>query len=373
MSNFMKSGNRYRVSSDEAMDIHNSLPPGSYLLKIDMFGFFLEKSSDYVVNHKIYGETPVLCKRILDTFKHRNRSTGVLLSGLKGSGKTLLTKMLSEEAQKIGFPTIIIVEPFGGPDFNILIQSISQTCILIFDEFEKVYNNEEKQNQILSLLDGLFDSNKLFLFTVNEINKVNNYMLNRPGRIFYHMKFTSLSKQFIEEYCNDNLNNKDHIDGVLRIEDMITNFNFDLLKALIEEMNRYDETASAATKYLNIDVGTKYDFFKIILFKDKTGRIKEPKISDHHTFSANPFDTIGQYIHHEEIADPEFVPNPDESDEENESLKYDTETWVAFEAGNDLKKIDSKHGIYMFENESYVMHIKKHVFSFKSSSEWIDF
>jgi hypothetical protein len=76
-------------------------------------------------------------------------------------------------------------------------------------------------------------------------------MRNRPGRIFYAIDFSGLDVDFIREYCEDNLKNKDHIDSVCKASFMFSQFNFDMLKALVEEMNRYGENAHEAMALLN--------------------------------------------------------------------------------------------------------------------------
>jgi len=89
------------------------------------------------------------------TFTDRSNSTGVLLTGEKGSGKTLLAKHLSIMGYDMGIPTIVINSAWTGDSFNKLIQDIEQPLIVMFDEFEKVYNREE-QEKMLTLLDGVY-------------------------------------------------------------------------------------------------------------------------------------------------------------------------------------------------------------------------
>jgi hypothetical protein len=129
-------------------------------------------------------------------------------------------------------------------------QSITQPCLICFDEFEKVYDNQQ-QTAVLTLLDGVFPSKKLFVLTCNDKWRIDEHMRNRPGRIFYMLDFKGLAIEFITEYCEENLNNKDQIENVCRVSSMFAEFNFDLLKALVEEMNRYNETAQEAIKMLN--------------------------------------------------------------------------------------------------------------------------
>jgi hypothetical protein len=172
------------------------------------------------------------------------------LTGEKGSGKTLLAKTISIEAAKADIPTIIINTPLVGDKFNKFIQDIDQECIVMFDEFEKIYDSEE-QETILTLLDGVFPSKKLFILTCNDKWRIDNHMRNRPGRIFYMLDFVGLEDSFIREYCGDNLENKVHIDKICHAASMFSQFNFDMLKALVEEMNRYNETPNEALRMLN--------------------------------------------------------------------------------------------------------------------------
>jgi len=251
MSYFIRSGNSYRVSSEEAMDLHDMLPAGNYTIKMDMFeNFYLEMVDSFKPLSKYYGDTVRNTGRILNTFADREYSTGVMLNGEKGSGKTLLAKNLSIEAGRQGIPTIIINSPWVGDKFNKFLQDIEQPCVILFDEFEKVYDNDH-QEAALTLLDGVFPSKKLFVITCNDKWRVNEHMRNRPGRIFYMLDFTGLSADFIMEYCDDNLRDKEHAQKICEIAALFDSFNFDMLKALVEEMNRYGETPQDALKFLN--------------------------------------------------------------------------------------------------------------------------
>jgi len=252
MTYFLKSGSRYNVSTQASMDLHETLPVGTYTVKQNpMTGaFFLETIDNFEIKGKVYGDTQKNATRILDTFNDRTASTGVMLGGEKGSGKTLLAKMLSLDGQMQGYPTIIINQPWCGEEFNGFMQMIEQPTVIIFDEFEKVYDRED-QEKMLTLLDGVYPSKKLFVITCNDKYRVNEHMKNRPGRIFYRIDYAGLESSFIVEYCEDNLKNKTHIDTIVRIAMTFTQFNFDILKAMVEEMNRYDESPQEAMALLN--------------------------------------------------------------------------------------------------------------------------
>jgi len=252
MTYFLKQGNTYKVAKKEALDLKEKLPAGNYVVKKnDMTGeLYLEAIDKFEFKGKVYGDTMKRAERILHSFNDRPASTGVMLTGEKGSGKTLLAKMLSIEGYKKKIPTIVINAPWCGDQFNAFIQSIEQSVIIVFDEFEKVYD-EADQESMLTLLDGVYPSKKLFVLTCNDKWRVNQHMRNRPGRIFYSLEYKGLDADFIREYCNDNLVNKEHIEKIVGIAGTFDQFNFDMLKALVEEMNRFNETPQEAMEMLN--------------------------------------------------------------------------------------------------------------------------
>lgn len=264
MSYFMKSGNTYRIARKEALDITEHLPGGNYTVGFDdMTGqFFLEHIDSFNVPSKIYGDCLRHTDRIIKTFLDRPNATGVMLTGEKGSGKTLLTKNICMALATQDIPTIVINAPWKGDKFNTFIQAIEQPCAILFDEFEKVYDRDD-QEKMLTLLDGVFPSKKLFLLTCNDKWRVDYHMRNRPGRIFYLIDFKGVDASFIREYCQDNLNAKEHIERIVNVSSMFKEFNFDMLKALVEEMNRFGDTPQQALAMLNakpeFDGDTKYE------------------------------------------------------------------------------------------------------------------
>jgi hypothetical protein len=263
MTRFIKNGNAFTVASDESMDVRDMLPPGNYTVKEMPMGgpLYLEHIDDFNRPSKVYGDCLKNTDRVIRTFMDRPNATGVMLTGEKGSGKTLLTKNIAIELAAQGVPTIVINAPWHGDKFNSFIQTIEQPCAILFDEFEKVYDRDQ-QEAILTLLDGVFPTKKLFLLTCNDKYRVDYHMRNRPGRVYYMMEFKGLDVNFIREYCEDNLKNKEYIDKVCNITTLFGQFNFDMLKALVEEMNRYNETPQEALRMLNakpeFDGGAKY-------------------------------------------------------------------------------------------------------------------
>lgn len=288
MSYFFRNGNNFTVADENAVDMHKKLPVGNYIVKKDpMSGaLFLQMIEQFKPIGKLYGTTTKDATRIVNTYMSRTASTGVLLTGEKGSGKTLLAKTLSIECAKLDIPTIVINEAWEGDAFNKLVQDISQDCVILFDEFEKVYD-EEEQESILTLLDGVYPTKKLFVLTCNDKWRIDSHMRNRPGRIFYSLDFVGLESAFIAEYCADNLNDKSETANVIRVGAMFNQFNFDMLKALVEEMNRYNEPAKLALRMLNAKPEFSADSeFKIAVAED--GKTMPEAWLTNKTWEGNP-------------------------------------------------------------------------------------
>jgi hypothetical protein len=283
---FRKMGNKLTIGAKEDFDYLDKMPPRNYILKVDeRIGFYFETISSYEIKGKLYGNTTRYAGRILNTFFDRENSTGVMMTGEKGSGKTLLARKVAIDGAELGMPTIVINTPFHGDEFNALIESIKQPAIILFDEFEKVYD-EDQQKAVLTLLDGVFPTKKLFLITCNDPYKLSEYMRNRPGRAFYMLEFGGLGEEFIREFCEDKLNDKSHINRIVQIASLFHSFNFDILKSMVEEMNRYDESPDQVLEVLNAKPMSNHnEDYEMELFIDG---VKRKLYDGYETWSGNP-------------------------------------------------------------------------------------
>ena len=246
---YNKDGNTY-TPMDNGQFVDN-IPVGVYTISDTMRGLVLTRVNDFEMPARLYGNIEAQSARVLNTYMQRSQSTGVLLAGEPGSGKTMLGRHIAIQARALGVITIIVNEAMHGNQFNTFIMSIKQPAIIFFDEFEKIYDCYD-QDFILTLMDGVCNSKKLYIITCNDVERISEHMLNRPGRLYYAFKFGGLEKAFIIEYCNDQLRDVSQLPGVLEVVDANNGFSFDMLKALVEEMNRYDEPADVAVRYLNI-------------------------------------------------------------------------------------------------------------------------
>jgi hypothetical protein len=260
---FIKTNREYRLT-DSNVESFELLPKGTYLTKYDAPNnvYYLELTDDFTMPSKIYGNSDLLSDRYVRTFLDGTKNMGILLTGLKGTGKSLTAKLT---ALKSNIPVILVTEEFVGEEFKSFLNSIKQQVVVFIDEFEKIYTDDDTQQSLLSLLDGIFEGKKMFIFTSNMRDRINQYMLNRPGRIRYLAEYDSLENSVINDVIEDTLIDKSQVSGLIDVLDILGMVSMDILVSLINEMNKYNETAKEAVKYLNVRAD-KLDYSVTIIF-----------------------------------------------------------------------------------------------------------
>lgn len=257
----VNTGSIFRIFDDD-LKTYNELPVGTYGVNFSMMGgFFLEKRDNISIDEKIYGVHREKAKKVLSSYKKSNRNLGVILSGNKGIGKSLTAKLIAIEANNQNLPVIIVDKGLKG--VASYISSIQQECVVIFDEFEKMFKSggrrneaDGEQDEFLTLFDGLDQGKKLFVVTCNSLSDLSDFMVNRPGRFHYHFRFNYPTVEEIREYLSDKLCKEyyNQIDEVISFSGM-TDLNYDCLRAIAFELNM-GTPFKEAIKDLNI---TNYD------------------------------------------------------------------------------------------------------------------
>lgn len=194
----------------------------------------MEKYNDMEIKEpKVYGVHTEKVNKVMNMFERQDRNLGVILSGDKGIGKSLFAKMLSNAAIERGIPMIVVDRYIPG--IASYIEDIEQEVMVLFDEFDKTFGEVKSkageaspQTNLLSLFDGLSSGKKLFVVTCNELYKLNEYLINRPGRFHYHFRFEYPSANEIREYLTDKLQQEyqKEIDNVISFSNKISMLRF---------------------------------------------------------------------------------------------------------------------------------------------------
>lgn len=236
------------------------LQPGVYELNFDSYQgkFFLrEISENFELPKKLYGVHDSFIERVKITYRNISGNLGVLLKGLKGTGKTIAAKKIAND---LNLPVILVNQQYN--DMGPFISGIDQDIILLFDEFEKTYDfyNDDDNNipGLLTLLDGIHTSKfkRLFLMTTNDIY-LPPTLTSRPSRIRYIKDFSDLDKETVIEILNDVLNNKDHIEPLINIIKNLRYITVDIVKSMGEEVNIYDTTEKELFDEFNVESGAQ--------------------------------------------------------------------------------------------------------------------
>lgn len=257
------------------------LEPGIYNLQSTPQGqLFLARVSDrFEFDFKIYGMESDFISRVIKTYDNTTGNMGILLNGIKGTGKTVTAEII---ANRLKLPIILIGTVFGG--MNNFLMNIPQDLVIFIDEYEKTFKgnieeddedsgdgNSKGDSSLLSLMDGALKTShrKVFLLTTNR-RWINDNMLNRPGRIKYVKDFQDLELGQINEIIEDCLINKRYKEDIVSYLKPLKIITVDIVKAVISQVNIFDEAPVDACKNLNVEM--KEDEFEV--YEIKSGKEK---------------------------------------------------------------------------------------------------
>lgn len=265
--NVVNSGTSFQIYG-ESIRTFSQLPAGSYEVNFSKFtGFSLTSRADLFTNEeKVYGTHMEKVQKVIKSFELAERNFGIILSGQKGSGKSLFVKILANQMIDRGYAVVIVNTYFPG--IANFLSSIEQEVLVVFDEFEKTFGKQDKfdpQEEMLTLFDGLYSGKKLFCITCNEVNRLNNYLRNRPGRFHYHFVIGNPSVQEVKDYLNDKLVDeyKNVIEQVVKLS-QTADVTYDYLRAIAFEINQ-GYTLEESLSDLNI-TRTNDIFYDVVIY-----------------------------------------------------------------------------------------------------------
>ena len=245
-----------KVWNDEGNKLYLSYPSKEfdnldngaiYTVSVDDFGrFYLVKKSDgYKFDYKLYGLETDFINRVIKTYSKTQGNLGILLNGIKGTGKTVSSKLI---AAKSNLPIVLIDRRIDG--IHTFLNSITQDITIFIDEYEKVFG---ESSAMLTIMDGALNSThrRLFLMTTNELY-VDRNLIERPSRIRYLKMFNNLQPEVVEEIVDDILEfpylKKECISFISSLETI----TIDVVKAVLNEVNIHEEAPSVFESVFNV-------------------------------------------------------------------------------------------------------------------------
>ena len=245
------------------------LTPGMvYNIKVDSYtrAVSLEETTPFSMPSKVYctSRDKRFIDKVLNSYKlSENGFTGVMLSGLKGSGKTIMAKSIANESN---LPIINIDKSIRPWALKVLVELLGDTNIcFMFDELDKLLEDYD-DSALLQILDGADTKGKhMILFTCNNEAYISEYLIDRCSRIRYWRKFDEMSPSLIMEVLNDKLNDKKEVESLTDfIKDNFEICSFDNIASFINEVNNYP-------------TATFEELFEDIKLTPENGQIKPAK------------------------------------------------------------------------------------------------
>lgn len=278
-----KYGNDYFMSDDAAKV--NSLAPGIYTIKESMRGLYLSLIQDkFTFDYKIYGKDNSFIQKVLKTYEHTTGNLGMILNGVKGTGKTVTSKLLTNALVEQGMPVILVNQNFDG--LQEFLNRIPQDIALVFDEFEKIFSKVDQNNNskkdaggdLLSMMDGVLSGNsrRIFVLTSNNL-WVDSNLLERPSRIRYVKHYNGLELETIIEIVDDILVHKELKDICVQFISELEQITIDIVKSVLSEVNIHQENPYTFKNIFNVKLlDKKRNIYRMEV--DETGKILSQKL-----------------------------------------------------------------------------------------------
>lgn len=228
---------------------------GVYDLKWDRYegrAIFTENGKLNLPN-KIYElpEDKLFKTRVLNNFNSNDKSVGIMLAGTKGTGKTMLAKVIAKESN---LPIIIVDSQYPANRLVTFFKQFTTPVCVIFDEIEKNFNTEF----MLDFLDGVEKTTKkLVLMTCNELHRISEYLQDRCSRVRYVRKYSpSDNLAFLPMLIEDK-----QIKNAKEVEEFVkTKFtlpSIDNINAFLDEVKELEDediSLNDIIKYMNINL-----------------------------------------------------------------------------------------------------------------------
>lgn len=243
-----------------------NLENGVYSIQEDSQGnIFLQVEPDFETI-ELSGESINISSLVIDHYRATTNNFGILLQGSSGNGKTQTIKHI---CKMLNLPVIMVNKPFLGPFVKSVLDKIGCDCIVVFDEFEKVYAKTEQSESLLGLFDGIDTTNRiLYVVSANERKNVSQYFFGRPGRFLFNFLYECLKPEeglkFIK--LKSSVENDERLLNYLK---GVNNLSYDICDKISSLINIHgEEKFSVNAKYFNV-IPIKYEYEYEIYYNDK--------------------------------------------------------------------------------------------------------
>lgn len=252
-----------------------------------VYGLAVYLQDKFALPDKIYGDLVERVKYVWKVFASPNGRASVLCTGSAGSGKSLCAKLLINAAVETHdispepIEAIVVSEIEGTPELIQYLSSLDK-CVIMIDEFGKLFNHYDQQLMLTLLSDH--NKRRMFVLTENDAGYIQRYILNRPERIRYHFEYDRLENSIITEYCKDHNVPMDFVKDLIKLNTVNTKFNFDQLCTLVSEAQRANNWDLAwLVSMLNLKVLKAKEQYKPLYVSraesdDETSLVLEPML-----------------------------------------------------------------------------------------------
>ena len=215
---------------------------------------YLKENGELNMPKKLYKleDDDKFINRILTYFNSENsgKTTGVLLAGTKGTGKTMLSKRIALESN---LPIIVVATDYPADKLSAFFKNFTTPVVIMFDEIEKNdYWWETKD--LLGFLDGVESTaKKLVLMTCNRVEKIDENFFDRCSRVRYFKQYEANSNSVFVRYMAEDKGVKNIDEVVNFINEYMKVKSFDNISAFLDEVVLFEDISLAQlAKDMNI-------------------------------------------------------------------------------------------------------------------------
>ncbi len=242
-----QSGSTFSI--DEVTSQVDKLPVGVYKLQYNEIRnvFYLTQVTEkFEFPYKLYNTETKFVNRVKKTWDNTTGNMGILLNGIKGTGKTVTAEQICNNMNQ---PVIIVTQNYKH--LTSFLNELQQDITVFIDEYDKIF---ERSNNLLTVMDGALKTTSRILFLMTTNNQwVETNMLQRPSRIRYIKQYGDLPLNVIMEIVDDMLVHPHHRKRTIEMIANLPIITMDLVKSVVQEVNIHNEDPFSFKEFFNVN------------------------------------------------------------------------------------------------------------------------